>query len=88
MIGDRDIAIKYTGIRPGEKIHEILVSEEECFRTTEREGYYVVRPILPELGGGVSPTTVLSGEYSSRDNPMDQKALRSLLAEGGFISEA
>ena len=33
-----------TGIRPGEKIHEILVSEEEAFRTTERAGYYVLRP--------------------------------------------
>ncbi len=85
MIGSRNLPIRYTGIRPGEKIHEILVSEEECFRTTEREGYYVVRPILPELRGGVSDAAVLTGEYSSRDNPLDQKALRLMLAEAGFI---
>ena len=29
MIGERDIEIVETGIRPGEKLHEILVSEEE-----------------------------------------------------------
>ena len=29
LIGDRKIEIVYTGIRPGEKIHEIMVSEEE-----------------------------------------------------------
>ncbi len=33
LIDDRDIPIAYTGIRPGEKIHEIMVSEEECHRT-------------------------------------------------------
>ena len=29
LIGHREIPIKVTGIRPGEKIHEIMVSEEE-----------------------------------------------------------
>ena len=33
MIGDREIEVDYIGIRPGEKIHEILVSEEEAPRT-------------------------------------------------------
>ena len=37
LIGDRNIEKKVTGIRPGEKIHEVLVSEEECFAPwTER----------------------------------------------------
>ena len=30
LIGDRPIETVFTGIRPGEKVHEILVSEEEC----------------------------------------------------------
>ena len=49
MIGERDIEIVVTGIRPGEKVHEILVSEEEAYRTIERAGYYVIQPVLPEL---------------------------------------
>ena len=50
-MGDKELPITYTGIRPGEKIHEIMVSEEECFRTIERNGYYVILPVLPELRG-------------------------------------
>ena len=49
LIGNRPIKTIITGIRPGEKIHEILVSEEEAHRTIERGNYYVIQPILPEL---------------------------------------
>ena len=31
LIGDRKIDIKIIGVRPGEKMHEILISEEEPF---------------------------------------------------------
>src|SRR5258708_494729 len=33
LIGERPIEIKVVGIRPGEKVHEILVSDEEAHRT-------------------------------------------------------
>ena len=49
LIGDRKIETVVTGIRPGEKVHEILVSEEEAYRTIERGDYYVIQPMLPEL---------------------------------------
>ena len=49
LIGDREIKTEITGIRPGEKIHEVLVSEEEAYRTIERGNYYVILPMLPEL---------------------------------------
>ena len=48
-MGEKNLEIVFTGISPGEKIHEIMVSEEECFRTIERNGYYVILPMLPEL---------------------------------------
>ena len=48
-MGEKDLPIVFTGIRPGEKVHEIMVSEEECFRTVERGDYYVIFPVLPEL---------------------------------------
>ncbi len=85
LMNGRDVPIKFTGIRPGEKIHEIMVSEEECFRTTEREGYYVIRPILPELRKKEVEAPALSGEYSSADVTLDVEQLRSLLAE--FLKE-
>ena len=49
IIGEKNLSIVYTGIRPGEKIHEIMVSEDECFRTKELGDYYVIVPMLPEL---------------------------------------
>ncbi|MEL6751421.1 MAG: polysaccharide biosynthesis protein, partial [Pseudomonadota bacterium] len=45
LIGDRDIEMTTTGIRPGEKLHEILVSEEESRRCEERGEHYVIAPI-------------------------------------------
>lgn len=36
--------IKVTGIRPGEKIHEILVNEYEMQRLTEFENYFTIHP--------------------------------------------
>ena len=44
MIGDRNIEIKTIGVRPGEKIHEILISEEEIPRTMKRGNHYVILP--------------------------------------------
>jgi UDP-glucose 4-epimerase len=49
LIGKRKIEVTVTGIRPGEKMHEILVSEEEAYRTTSSGRWLVVSPMLPEL---------------------------------------
>jgi len=38
-----------TGIRPGEKIHEVLITEEESRSTIELEDYYVVIPENKEI---------------------------------------
>jgi len=75
----REVPIVFTGIRPGEKIHEIMVSEEECFRTGWRDGYYVILPVLPELRAGGLETGVLSGEYSSRTEAVSVEQLCDLL---------
>ena len=36
LIGRKKIEIKETGVRPGEKLHEVLVSQEESLRTISR----------------------------------------------------
>lgn len=36
--------IRITGIRPGEKIHEVLISESESLRAVEMDDYYVILP--------------------------------------------
>lgn len=39
--------IKYVGIRPGEKLHEVLISEDEARHTVELPDMYVIRPAHP-----------------------------------------
>ena len=80
LMGDKDLPIVFTGIRPGEKVHEIMVSEEECFRTVERGDYYAILPVLPELREEKDFTPALTGEYSSKDKNVTVSQLRELLA--------
>lgn len=83
LMGDKELPIVFTGIRPGEKIHEIMVSEEECFRTVERNGYYVILPVLPELRGDGDCVAAMDGEYSSANDNLDVPGVRELLAGAG-----
>jgi UDP-glucose 4-epimerase len=86
LINGRPIDIRFAGIRPGEKIHEILVSEEEAGRTLERDGYYVIESILPELRAPLERVAVLAREYSSGHEPMGKAELKRLLDGAGFIA--
>ena len=79
LIGNRQIKTIITGIRPGEKVHEILVSEEEAHRTITRGKYYVIQPILPELSTSEGKKTHLDHEYSSNDNIMSPQLLQKTL---------
>ena len=81
LMGDKDLPIIFTGIRPGEKVHEIMVSEEECFRTVERGDYYAILPVLPELRDEQDFTPALDGEYSSKDKNISIEDLKILLAD-------
>jgi UDP-glucose 4-epimerase len=49
MIGENKIPIKVIGIRPGEKVHEILISSEEMPNVSDEKDYYIIHPSLPEL---------------------------------------
>ena len=79
LIDSRHIPLVFIGIRPGEKTHEIMVSEEECQRTFERDGYYVSAPMLPECSPESVNSTALTSEYSSSAVTLDERGLRELL---------
>lgn len=42
-----------TGIRPGEKLHEEMISQDDARRTYEFDDHYVVLPVLEKWGPGV-----------------------------------
>ena len=79
LLKGKDLPIIYTGIRPGEKVDEIMVSEEECFRTRSDGDYYVIVPVLPELRGGSEFVPALRSEYSSKHDNISVEELQNLL---------
>lgn len=92
MVGDRDIMVDEVGVRPGEKTHELLVSEEEAIRTLERRGtfrdnYYSIASILPEISGGSLEEPILDREYSSSSELMDFEEVVELLKEAGYLEK-
>jgi UDP-glucose 4-epimerase len=86
LIGKRPIKTVVTGIRPGEKLHEILISEEEAHRSIRRGDYFVILPILPELRHAGDEAPTLASEYSSADDVMTAAAIRNLLDRCGLLS--
>lgn len=87
LIGDRPIKVIITGIRPGEKIHEILVSEEEANRTVDKGAYYAILSILPELKADISGKSTIGKEFSSSDNLMTQEEVKALLINHKLMVE-
>lgn len=70
-----------TKIRPGEKIHEILISEEEVFRTSDENNEYVIH----DIKGCENVKSGLIEEYSSKDFLMEKDELKYFLVERGVI---
>jgi UDP-glucose 4-epimerase len=88
LIGRREVEVKFTGVRPGEKIHEILISEEEVARTHDRGSYYAISSILPEVNKGAFPAKpVLKGEYSSSSSLMSRNEVRAFLERAKLTLE-
>lgn len=79
LIGGRDISVVITGIRPGEKVHEIMVSDEEAWRTFQKGDYYAIQPMLPELAPDQKREPSLRKEYSSGDSLMTLDETRRLM---------
>jgi FlaA1/EpsC-like NDP-sugar epimerase len=80
MIGERPIEIDFVGVRPGEKVHEVLVSEEEAPRTYDRGEYLAIQPILPELRSEQVPGEPFRArEYNSADEVLAPEAVAEML---------
>lgn len=43
FVPDKDIEIKFTGLRPGEKLYEELLINEENLKNTEKERIFVAQ---------------------------------------------
>jgi UDP-N-acetylglucosamine 4,6-dehydratase len=78
------VAIRYTGIRPGEKLHEVLIASDEARHTYDMDWCYVVVPEDPFWGSRATTHGTRVAEefyYSSDSNTewLDVNQLRELL---------
>ena len=88
VIGERKIDTRVIGIRPGEKMHESLVSEEESHHTYLRGNYYAIGSMLPELAHIYKEEEpALSTEYSSGDDVMDLAQTAALLTKHSLLPD-
>ncbi len=86
LIGDRKIEIQITGVRPGEKMHEILISEEERRHViTAGASYYAILPMLPELQTEGQELINMPNEFSSADTLIDLKGTVALLQKHNLM---
>jgi UDP-N-acetylglucosamine 4,6-dehydratase len=46
-----DCRVEHVGIRPGEKLHEVLISEDESRQTVELDDMFVIQPAHPWWSG-------------------------------------
>lgn len=80
--------LEFIGIRPGEKLHEQMIGEEDSFYTYEYPEHFKILPAIHNWNA--SPTRIKDGEkvvegfrYTSDNNPewMSETALRNWVTE-------
>ncbi len=89
LIGSKKIKVTESGIRPGEKMHEIMISEEESLRTISRGDYFAIKSILPEVATASSEPFIEFAEVSSANYLMSTSEVRDFLEKhlsGDLIS--
>ena len=87
-----DAEYQIIGIRPGEKIHEVMISEEDAMSTYEFDWYFKILPTLNQWH--LSPERIKDGKlvkkdfvYSSDKNPkwMSPEQLKSFLHSEDYL---
>ena len=87
----KDINIKIIGTKPGEKMYEELMTEDEAIRSLERDDMFI---ILPEIEDGLTvidksaydATPIRSKDYVSKDTvPITRDEIKSILKKDGII---
>ncbi len=83
-----DCEFEVIGIRPGEKLHEVLISKEDGRLTLEYEDYFMVQPHFPWWGGdgesdteGVRVPEGFSYASDSNDMKLDRFQLNKIIKE-------
>ncbi|MBI2179839.1 MAG: SDR family NAD(P)-dependent oxidoreductase [Deltaproteobacteria bacterium] len=86
----KHVPVNVVGIRPGEKIHEVLVSEAEAVRTIEDGSTFVILPQIDleeTRSGYLEDSRVTFSEYSSDiARRLTQEEIRGILERTGWLA--
>lgn len=85
-----NIPMKLVGIRPGEKLHEIMITEDDAIYTREREDHYsILSPLIPAHQHELAANSNISEGFSYRsdNNPWwhTHESFRQTLKEIGLV---
>ncbi|MBM3559901.1 MAG: UDP-N-acetylglucosamine 4,6-dehydratase (inverting) [Alphaproteobacteria bacterium] len=86
-----DLPQREIGIRPGEKLHELMITSDDSRSTVEMADRYIIEPAFPswqrtgyEVRGGRRVADGFSYASDSNDDWLDGARLGRLLADSGF----
>ena len=78
--------IEVIGLRPGEKLHEEMISTDDSHRTVRQEGRYVVKPTIADWGFAPIEGEAVSEGFSYRSDTNDlwlsPEDMRQMLSVG------
>ncbi len=86
-------AVEYVGIRPGEKVHEVLLSEDEARTAVELDEMYIIQPSHPwwKKGNWVHGRELPQGfRYTSDSNEewLTQEQLQELVEPASTVAKS
>ncbi len=83
-----DLPITEVGIRPGEKLHESMITEEDARHTIDVGDYYVIKPETLSYAGPDGTPVPEDFCYNSGTNNtwLQVEELQRLLVQQGFLS--
>lgn len=85
LTGKRNYPLSIVGMRPGEKLHEVLVSEEEMWRATEMKNHFVI-PSWARSQEKESTEQIKVSEYASNNaHQLKQKEIVEMLRVDGWF---
>ena len=82
-----DAELDVVGIRPGEKLHEEMISEDDARRTYAHDDHYVIAPVLsswagaPDAGSAKPMPEGFAYRSDTNEQWLDAEALRLLIDE-------
>jgi FlaA1/EpsC-like NDP-sugar epimerase len=80
---EKKLEYNLIGIRPGEKLHEELVSEYESINTVENNDFRIILPMTRKLNSEYTDYKKMTEEkYTSNDILMNQNEIQDMLKEG------